>query len=67
VTLTLNDHDLRIEDLEIAIEALARLFAAGGDERRAALHDAIRKLKADGAAGAANLLAGQRMTAPYRR
>lgn len=60
------DHHRRLEDLELVFEALrAQVFGAPGDEL--ALRSAVQRLNARGAKGAAQLLAGDRASAPYRR
>ena len=60
------DHGRRLEDLELALEALRGLMPAGPDNHLA-LRTAVQKLNARGAKGAAQLLAGDRAAAPYRR
>jgi hypothetical protein len=60
------DHHRRLEDLELAFEALRRVvFVNPGHEL--ALQSAVHTLKARGAKGAAELLVGDRASAPYRR
>ncbi len=67
MAVSLYDHERRIDDLEMAVEALARALQASGDSQNFALQDAIRKLMVSGGRGGAGLLTGTRMIAPYRR
>jgi len=60
------DHHRRLEDLEIAFEALRELFCAK-PANEPALRGAAQILNARGAKGAAQLLLGDRASAPYRR
>lgn len=60
------DHHRRLEDLELAFEALRGLMPVNPDNQLA-LRSAAQKLNARGAKGAAQLLAGDRASAPYRR
>lgn len=60
------DHHRRLEDLELAFEALRGLILVNPDNQLA-LRSAVQKLNARGAKGAAQLLAGDRASAPYRR
>jgi hypothetical protein len=65
--MNLHDHQARIRDLELALEALASAVRKSGDPMRAALHDTANKLRAQGARSAAELLEGERLEAVYRR
>lgn len=66
MTQSLWDHHRRLEDLELAFEALRSLVSAEPG-REVALRNAARNLRARGASGAAELLTDNRATAPYRR
>ncbi len=64
--LSLWDHHRRLEDLELGFESLRGLISAQGDQGPG-LRQAVQKLDAQGAKGAAQLLVGDRASAPYRR
>lgn len=66
MTQSLWDHHRRLEDLELAFEALRSLMAAEPG-KQVAIRNAVRNLKARGAKGAADLLTDDRTFAPYRR
>ena len=69
MALSLFDHDRRIEDLEIALDALRRVLIESGERQRFALDEATLKLRVNGRAGAATLLEGVEgaRLASYRR
>ena len=67
MAISLYDHERRIEDLEVALEALRRLVVEGGEPRTGAVAEAARKLRVDGRRGAAALLEGAAVTAAYRK
>lgn len=60
------DHHRRLEDLELAFEALRGLIAAQ-QNNGVAFRLAVQKLEARGAMGASQLLRGDRVSAAYRR
>ena len=66
MALSLWDHHRRLEDLELAFESLRGLISAQPDHAPG-LRLAVQKLNAQGAKGAAQLLVGDRVSAPYRR
>lgn len=66
MALSLWDHHRRLDDLERVVDALRDLLPTDADSRQA-LQAAAQKLKTNGAEGAAQLLVGDRVTAPYRR
>ena len=66
MSMSLWDHQRRIEDLEIAFEVLRDLIIAD-PEKLAALHGSARGLRGRGAKGAAELIVGDGVSAPYRR
>ncbi|CAN7638192.1 hypothetical protein LJR219_004996 [Phenylobacterium sp. LjRoot219] len=68
MALSLHDHERRIEDLEIAFDALRRIVIEAGEREKAAVAEAIRKLRVGGRSGAATLLQGLEgaRLAPYR-
>lgn len=67
MAISLYDHERRIEDLEIALEALRRLVVESGESERAGVAEAARKLRVNGRRGAAALLEGAALTAAYRK
>jgi hypothetical protein len=60
------DHHRRLGALELAFEALRGLMLADPNNQLA-LRNAVQKLNAGGAKGAAQLLIGDCVSAPYRR
>jgi len=66
MAISLYDHERRIEDLEVALEALRRLLA-DSEPRKAAVAETARKLRVNGRGGAAALLEGAAVTAAYRK
>lgn len=66
MALSLFDHHQRLHDLEVLLGALAETFAMAPDNREL-LEEVSRKLRARGAPRAAELLTGDRRSAPYRR
>jgi hypothetical protein len=60
------DHQLRLHDLEVAIEALRGVLSAE-PRSHSALREAAQTLRSRGHKGAADLLMGERAAAAYRR
>ncbi len=60
------DHHRRLEDLELAFEALRGVLSLQ-PSNQPTLRIAASQLRARGAKGAADLLVGDRVAAPYRR
>lgn len=60
------DHELRLHDLELAVEALCTVLRAEA-ETASVLQGAVQTLRSRGHKGAADLLIGARATVPYRR
>lgn len=67
MSLNLHDHDLRLTDLELALQALTEALAAPGADARLAPARAAQTLRSRGAKGAAELLCGRAAEARYRR
>lgn len=67
MAISLYDHERRIEDLEVALEALRRLVAELGEPQATAVAEAARRLRVNGRSGAAALLEGAATTAAYRK
>lgn len=63
---SLSDHHRRLDDIEHVIDVL-RAMVAADPKYHHALREAVHKLNVQGAKGAAQLLAGDRVLAPYRR
>jgi len=66
MAISLYDHERRIQDLEVALDALRRLVAES-EPQKAAMAEAARKLRVDGRGGAAALLKGAAVAAAYRK
>lgn len=66
MAMTLFDHNQRLHDLEAVLCALVESLSAD-PAKRDLLADVGRKLQSRGARGAAELLAGDRVSAAYRR
>ncbi|CAN7289861.1 hypothetical protein LJR164_001455 [Phenylobacterium sp. LjRoot164] len=66
MAMTLFDHQKRLDDLEAALCALVETTASRPAGREQ-VDETIRRLRARGATGAADLLAGDRVEAAYRR
>lgn len=66
MAMTLFDHNQRLHDLEAVLCALVDT-ASADPAKREMLKEVDRKLRARGARGAAELLAGDRVSAAYRR
>lgn len=60
------DHHRRLDDIERVIDVLRGMVAAD-PKHHPALREAVHKLNVKGAKGAAQLLTGDRVLAPYRR
>ena len=60
------DHQLRLNDLELAIGALRSVLSAE-PQSHSALRDAAQTLRSRGHKGAAELLMGEPAAAAYRR
>jgi hypothetical protein len=67
MAISLYDHERRIQDLELALEALRRLLLESGEPRKRAVSEAARKLRVNGRSGAAALLEGAALAAAYRK
>ncbi len=65
MTMTLHDHHLRLNDLELALGALIQTLDDG--EGPASVRAAADQLRSRGAKGAADLLDGTPANAAYRR
>lgn len=66
MAMTLYDHQQRLDDLEVVVTALVETVSTHPNGR-ALLGEVVRRLRARGARGAAELLAGERAGAAYRR
>lgn len=66
MAMTLFDHHRRLEDLEMLTATLAEAFSADPTKREV-LAEVRHRLQTRGANGAADLLAGDLVSAPYRR
>lgn len=66
MAMTLYDHQQRLDDLEVAVTALVETVSTHPNGR-AQLGEVVRRLRARGARGAAELLGGERAGAAYRR
>ena len=65
---TLHDHQRRLHDLEAALEAVLWVATSPPTaDKRSELAEAVRKLRARGEKGAAELLLGEGHRAVYRR
>lgn len=67
MAMSMFDHHLRLRDVETALCALLEVLRPSRPELSADLDEAIRRLKARGEKGAADLLAGNPTHAAYRR
>lgn len=67
MSLNLHDHNLRLTDLELALQALVETVTVRDARPDLALAAAAQTLRARGAKGAAGLLTGRAAEAAYRR
>lgn len=66
MAMTLFDHQQRLDDLEAVLRALVETVSTH-PTGRVQIGEVARRLRARGASGAADLLAGERAEAAYRR
>jgi hypothetical protein len=66
MAMTLYDHQQRLDDLEVVLHALVETVSTHPNGRTQ-LGEVVRRLRARGARGAADLLAGEGAAAAYRR
>jgi len=63
----LQNQHLRLVDVELALQALAKALSDPDSAKRQAVQSAAQQLRVSGAYGAAAVLVGDLEVAPYRR